>query len=87
VPRVAVGECVVAPGDNGGSKQSVAVLMVGAKPLAFLGVGFKTSAKALHGSPVPTTATLVSAVPLPGGVVVKFFPPLNSGGSHAYLRR
>jgi hypothetical protein len=31
---------------------------------------------------VPTTATLESAAPLPGGVVVKL-PPLNSGGSSA----
>lgn len=45
VPRVAVGECVVAPEDNGGSKQPVAVLMAGAKPLVFLGVGLRLPRK------------------------------------------
>jgi hypothetical protein len=48
VPRVAVGECAVAPGDNGGSKQPVAVLMAGAKPLAFPGVGSRLPRK--HGT-------------------------------------
>jgi hypothetical protein len=68
---------------TGGLQQLVVVLMVGAKTWAFLGVGVDASVKALHSSLVLTTATLVSAFPLPEGVVMKF-PPLISGGSHVH---
>jgi uncharacterized membrane protein YhiD involved in acid resistance len=70
-------------GGTGGLQQLVAVLTAGAKTWAFLGVGVDASAKALHSSLVPTTVTLVSAVPLPEGVVMKF-PPLIYGGSHVH---
>ena len=45
-----------------------------AKTEAFRGVGVEAHAKALHGPSVPTTTTLVSAVSLPGGAVVKVSP-------------
>jgi hypothetical protein len=45
-----------------------------AKTEAFCGVGVEAHAKALHGPYVPTATTLVSAVSLPGGAVLKVSP-------------
>jgi hypothetical protein len=74
--RAVVGACLVARG-------TPVVLTTGAKTWAFLGVGVEAFVKALHNSLVPTTATLVSVVPLPEGIVMKF-TPLIYGGSSAH---